>query len=54
MTEDVALDEGLINRFDYDEVFGVVLNRFLRAGRPGYASHPVWKGGADTRLPGHP
>ena len=28
MTDEVALDEGLINRFDYDEVFGTVLNRF--------------------------
>ena len=28
MTDEVAMDEGLINRFDYDEVFGTVLNRF--------------------------
>jgi len=28
MTDEVALDEGLINRFDYDEVFGTALNRF--------------------------
>jgi UDP-sulfoquinovose synthase len=28
MTDEVALDEALINRFDYDEVFGTVLNRF--------------------------
>jgi len=28
MTDEVALDEGLINRLDYDEVFGTVLNRF--------------------------
>src|SRR5712692_10513894 len=28
MTEQAALDEALINRFDYDDVFGTVLNRF--------------------------
>jgi len=28
MTEETALDEALINRFDYDEVFGTVLNRY--------------------------
>ena len=28
MTDETALDEALINRFDYDEVFGTVLNRF--------------------------
>jgi UDP-sulfoquinovose synthase len=28
MTDEVALDEALINRFDYDEIFGTVLNRF--------------------------
>ncbi len=37
MTDEVALDEMLINRFDYDEVFGTVLNRFCvqaAMGRP--------------------
>ncbi len=28
MTEESELDEALINRFDYDDVFGTVLNRF--------------------------
>ena len=28
MTDETALDEALINRFDYDEVFGTVLNRY--------------------------
>jgi UDP-sulfoquinovose synthase len=28
MTDEVAQDEALINRFDYDDVFGTVLNRF--------------------------
>ncbi len=37
MTDEVAMDESLINRFDYDEVFGTVLNRFCVqavTGRP--------------------
>jgi len=28
VTDEVSLDDALINRFDYDEVFGTVLNRF--------------------------
>ena len=28
MTEETNLDEALVNRFDYDEVFGTALNRF--------------------------
>lgn len=28
MTDETAIDESLINRFDYDEVFGTALNRF--------------------------
>lgn len=28
MTEETALDQALVNRFDYDEVFGTALNRF--------------------------
>ncbi len=28
LTDEVALDDSLINRFDYDDVFGTVLNRF--------------------------
>jgi len=28
VTNEVDLDDGLINRFDYDDVFGTVLNRF--------------------------
>jgi len=28
LTDEVLMDEALINRFDYDEVFGTVLNRF--------------------------
>ncbi len=28
ITDEVAMDEALVNRFDYDEVFGTALNRF--------------------------
>jgi len=28
VTEETAMDESLVNRFDYDEVFGTALNRF--------------------------
>jgi len=28
MTDETALDDALVNRFDYDEVFGTALNRF--------------------------
>ncbi len=28
VTDEVALDDALVNRFDYDEVFGTALNRF--------------------------
>src|ERR1700678_2831986 len=31
-TDEVGLDEALINRFDYDEAFGTVLNRFCAQG----------------------
>ncbi len=37
MTNETMLDEALINRFDYDDVFGTVLNRFcaqVAAGHP--------------------
>ncbi len=48
MTDEVAMDEALINRFDYDEVFGTVLNRFcLQAA----IRHPltVYGQGGQTR-----
>jgi UDP-sulfoquinovose synthase len=28
VTEEIGLEEALINRFDYDDVFGTVLNAF--------------------------
>jgi UDP-sulfoquinovose synthase len=48
LTEEVALDEALINRFDYDEVFGTVLNRFCAQAAIG---HPltVYGQGGQTR-----
>ena len=48
MTDEVAMDEALINRFDYDAVFGTVLNRFCVQGALG---HPltVYGAGGQTR-----
>jgi UDP-sulfoquinovose synthase len=45
MTDEVALDEGLINRFDYDEVFGTVLNRFCVQAAMGVPLTVYGKGG---------
>ena len=45
MTDEVALDEGLINRFDYDEVFGTVLNRFCVQASVGQPLTVYGKGG---------
>jgi UDP-sulfoquinovose synthase len=44
-TDEVALDEALINRFDYDEVFGTVLNRFCAQAALGYPLTVYGKGG---------
>jgi UDP-sulfoquinovose synthase len=48
LTDEVALDDALINRFDYDEVFGTVLNRFCVQAAVG---HPltVYGTGGQTR-----
>ena len=48
VTDEVAFDEALINRFDYDEVFGTVLNRFCAQAAIG---HPltVYGEGGQTR-----
>jgi UDP-sulfoquinovose synthase len=48
MTDEVAMDQALINRFDYDEVFGTVLNRFCAQAAVG---HPltVYGNGGQTR-----
>lgn len=45
VTDEVALDEGLINRFDYDEVFGTVLNRFCAQAAVGHPLTIYGKGG---------
>ncbi len=45
MTSEAALDEALINRFDYDEVFGTVLNRFCIQAAVGHPLTVYGKGG---------
>jgi len=45
VTDEVALDEALINRFDYDEVFGTVLNRFCVQAAIGMPLTVYGKGG---------
>ena len=48
VTDETALDEALINRFDYDDVFGTVLNRFCVQAA---TEHPltVYGRGGQTR-----
>ena len=45
MTDEVSMDEALINRFDYDEVFGTVLNRFCVQAAIGCPLTVYGKGG---------
>src|SRR5271167_3408268 len=45
VTDEVAMDETLINRFDYDEVFGTVLNRFCAQAALGHSLTVYGKGG---------
>ena len=45
MTDEVSLHEALINRFDYDEVFGTVLNRFCIEAAAGHPLTVYGKGG---------
>ncbi|MBV8052385.1 MAG: NAD-dependent epimerase/dehydratase family protein [Acidobacteriaceae bacterium] len=45
MSDEVAMDEALINRFDYDEVFGTVLNRFCVQAAIGMPLTVYGKGG---------
>jgi UDP-sulfoquinovose synthase len=45
VTDEVVLDEALINRFDYDEVFGTVLNRFCAQAATGHPLTVYGKGG---------
>jgi len=44
-TSETALDEALINRFDYDEVFGTVMNRFCVQAAIGHPLTVYGKGG---------
>ena len=44
-TGETALDEDLINRFDYDEVFGTVVNRFCAQAAVGHPLTVYGKGG---------
>lgn len=45
ITEEVVLDEALINRLDYDDVFGTVLNRFCVQAAAGHPLTVYGKGG---------
>ncbi|HKF23244.1 MAG TPA: NAD-dependent epimerase/dehydratase family protein [Candidatus Angelobacter sp.] len=45
VTDEVALDEALVNRFDYDEVFGTALNRFCAQAAIGHPVTVYGKGG---------
>jgi UDP-sulfoquinovose synthase len=45
MTDEAAMDEALINRFDYDDVFGTVLNRFCIQAAIGQPLTVYGKGG---------
>jgi UDP-sulfoquinovose synthase len=45
MTDEVSMSEALINRFDYDEVFGTVLNRFCVQAAIGHPLTVYGKGG---------
>jgi UDP-sulfoquinovose synthase len=45
MTDEVTMDDALINRFDYDEVFGTVLNRFCVQAAIGIPLTVYGKGG---------
>src|SRR5260370_5416476 len=54
MTEEAALDEALINRFDYDDVFGTVLNRFCVQAVIGQPLTAYGKGGQTPGFPDIP
>ena len=45
VTDESSLDEALINRFDYDEVFGTALNRFCVEAAAGHPLTVYGKGG---------
>src|SRR5207302_824275 len=45
VTDEVAMSESLVNRFDYDEVFGTALNRFCVQAAIGHPLTVYGKGG---------
>ena len=45
VTDEVAMDDALMNRFDYDEIFGTVLNRFCVQAAMGHPLTVYGKGG---------
>jgi UDP-sulfoquinovose synthase len=45
VTDEVAKDDALVNRFDYDEIFGTVLNRFCVQAAMGHPLTVYGKGG---------
>lgn len=45
VTAETSLDEALVNRFDYDEIFGTVLNRFCVQAASGHPLTVYGKGG---------
>ncbi len=45
LTDEVAMSESLVNRFDYDEVFGTALNRFCVQAAIGHPITVYGKGG---------
>lgn len=45
VSDETALDQALINRFDYDEVFGTALNRFCAEAAVGHPLTVYGKGG---------
>ncbi len=53
-TDETAGDERLITRFDYDELFGTVLNRFCLQAVIGHPLTVYGAGQPDPRLPQHP
>jgi UDP-sulfoquinovose synthase len=50
VTPQTAMHEALINRFDYDDVFGTVLNRFCVQAAAGYPLTVYGKGGQTRGL----
>jgi len=44
-TDETAMDEALVNRFDYDEIFGTALNRFCIEAAVGHPITVYGKGG---------